>query len=105
MANGQCGSLYLRTIRTLWLFLGVLGVFTSLALAQLPTATILGSVKDSTGAVVPDTSVTVRNVETGLTRIGKSGANGSYRFVALPVGSYEVQAEHPGFRTESRVVS
>ena len=36
-----------------------------MAVAQLPTATILGVVKDSSGAIVPGVSLTARNVETG----------------------------------------
>ena len=72
------------------------------SLAQLPTATILGVVKDSTGAVIPGAALTARNTDTGQSRNAVSGADGSYRFVALPVGSYAVRAEHPGFRIEER---
>src|SRR4051812_38743827 len=67
--------------------------------AQLPTATILGSVKDSSGAVVPGVALTARNTENGQTRTTETGGDGTYRFNALPVGSYEVRAEHAGFRT------
>jgi hypothetical protein len=74
----------------------------SLAIAQLPTATILGTVKDSTGAVIPGAGITAKNVETGLTRNGVSAEDGSYRFSALPVGTYEIRVELPGFRTEVR---
>ena len=76
--------------------------FATVAVAQLPTATILGTVRDSTGAVVPDATVTGRNTETGLTRTGQSGADGSYRFAALPVGTYEIRVEQAGFRAEVR---
>src|SRR5438128_10302089 len=72
------------------------------AISQLPTATILGTVKDPTGAVIPGTSITAKSVETGLTRTGVSAEDGSYRLSALPVGSYEVRVELPGFRTEGR---
>jgi hypothetical protein len=71
-------------------------------MSQLPTATILGVLKDSSGAVVPDVAITAKNVETGLTRTAASAADGSYRLPALPVGAYEVRVEHPGFRTEVR---
>src|SRR5690242_784088 len=71
-------------------------------LAQLPTATISGTVKDDTGAVVPETNLTVKNTETGQVRTGVSGGDGSYRFSALPVGSYEVRAEHSGFKSGVR---
>lgn len=74
----------------------------ALGLAQLPTATVLGTVRDSTGAVIPGVNVTVRNTETGTTRTTTSGANGSYRLVALTVGSYEVRVEQPGFQAEVR---
>ena len=73
-----------------------------IVLAQLPTATILGVVKDASGAVVPGVDLTARNVETGQTRMTVSAGNGSYRFPALPVGSYEVQAQHTGFQSEVR---
>jgi carboxypeptidase family protein/TonB-dependent receptor-like protein len=69
-----------------------------LAVAQLPTATISGVVKDATGAVIPDVDLTVTNTETGITRSGATSGNGSYRFPALPVGKYDVKAEHPGFQ-------
>src|SRR5438128_11370536 len=73
-----------------------------LAMSQLPTATILGTVKDLTGAVIPGALTTAKNVETGLTRTGVSAEDGSYRLSALPVGAYEVRVELPGFRTELR---
>src|SRR3990172_2966696 len=89
--------------RTSWIAgLTVLLAGGSLAIAQLPTATILGTVKDSTGAVVAGATLTVANVETGQSRAGVSGGDGSYRFSALPVGNYQVRAEHPGFRSEVR---
>jgi outer membrane receptor protein involved in Fe transport len=72
------------------------------AIAQLPTATILGTVKDSTGAVIPGAAISAKNLETDLTRTGISAEDGSYQFSALPVGSYEMRVELPGFRTEVR---
>src|SRR5713226_3483110 len=86
-----------------WIVVSIIFVIgMSVSLAQLPTATILGAVKDSSGAVVPGVSLTARNLETGQTRTAVSGVDGSYRFSALPVGSYEVRAEHAGFRAEVR---
>ncbi len=70
------------------------------AQAQLPTATISGVVKDATGAVVPGVSVTATNVERGLARTVMSVEDGSYRFSALPVGTYDIRAENPGFQTK-----
>src|SRR4051812_18334550 len=70
--------------------------------AQLPTATILGTVKDSSGAIVPDAKVTTRNMGTGQSRSTTSAADGSFRLPALPVGTYEVRAEQSGFQVEVR---
>ena len=72
------------------------------ALSQLPTATILGTVKDASGAVVPGASLTARSTETGQTRTVVSAGDGSYRFSGLPVGGYEVRVEQSGFQTAVR---
>ena len=80
----------------------VLGMSVSIAQAQSIDGTILGAVRDSSGALIPGTTVTVRNVETGITRTGTTEANGSYRFSALPVGTYEIRAQQEGFRAELR---
>jgi hypothetical protein len=65
------------------------------------TATIVGVVRDS-GGVLPGATVTVRNVDTGLTRSVPTGGDGAFRFPALPVGPYEIRAELSGFRTAVR---
>jgi hypothetical protein len=69
--------------------------------AQLPTGTILGAVKDSSGASIPGATVTLRNTDTNLTKTATTEADGSYRFPELPVGHYEIKAEAAGFRTET----
>ena len=70
--------------------------------AQLPTATILGVAKDTSGGVLPNVTVTITNVDTGATRAVKTGDDGEFRAPELPVGRYEVRAEHPGFKTVTR---
>ncbi len=72
------------------------------AAAQQNTGTILGLVKDSSGAVVPGASITILNEETSLTRTVTTGENGAFRAPALPVGRYTVRAELAGFRTQSQ---
>src|SRR5450759_2457191 len=90
-------------VRMHWIaVLCLLLVGASAAIAQLPTATLLGVVKDASGAIVPDASLTVHNIETGQTRATVSANDGSYRLPGLPVGSYEIRAEHPGFQSEVR---
>ncbi|MEQ1946720.1 MAG: TonB-dependent receptor [Bryobacteraceae bacterium] len=74
----------------------------SLAFAQLPTGSILGVVRDPAGAVVPNVMLTATNTETGAARSAASGADGAYRFSALPVGTYDVRAAIMGFQTAVR---
>ena len=66
------------------------------------TGSITGTVKDASGAVVPEAAVTVRHIETGLTRTAETGVNGGYAVPALPVGPYEVTVEKPGFKQQVR---
>jgi len=100
MISAMCRSKrYVQPLVFLFVFVTA-GIST--AIAQLPTATILGVVKDASGAVIPDASVAARNVETGQTRTATTGSEGSYRFSALPVGNYELRVEHPGFQIAIR---
>src|ERR1700688_1987641 len=69
-------------------------------LAQLPTGSILGTVKDSSGAAIPGATVTVRNTDTAATRTATTENDGSYRLAALQTGHYELRAEKAGFQTE-----
>ncbi len=71
------------------------------ATAQLPTGTILGTVKDSSGAIVPGATVTIRNTDTNAARTLTSGTDGSYRGNELPVGKYSITVEKAGFGTQT----
>ena len=66
------------------------------------TGTILGTVKDQSGAVLPGASISIRNLETGTTRASVTGDRGEYRVPALSVGIYEVHVEMTGFQTGIR---
>jgi hypothetical protein len=70
--------------------------------AQLPTATILGVAKDSSGAVLPNATITITNVDTGSKRTVSTSDDGTYRVPELPVGHYEVRGEHAGFKSETQ---
>jgi hypothetical protein len=70
--------------------------------AQVTTGTILGVVKDETGAVIAGATITIRNIETGLARSEMTDEGGRYRVPALPLGRYEVKAEQNGFTTTVR---
>jgi hypothetical protein len=55
-------------------------------------------VKDSTGAVVPNATITARNPGTNVTRAGTSNDEGFYRIVNLPPGDYEITVEASNFK-------
>ncbi len=61
------------------------------------TGKILGTVTDSTGAIVPNATVTVTNVETGARVRLKTSSAGDYQAPSLNPGSYSVSVEMPGF--------
>ena len=66
------------------------------------TGTISGVVRDATGGVVPAATITVSNVETGITRSLPTDAQGRYQARNLSVGQYEVEVSLSGFQTEVR---
>jgi hypothetical protein len=68
------------------------------AVAQVTTATIVGTVSDPSGSAVPGAQVTARNVENGLTRTVTSSDTGAYRIDFLPVGKYDIEVTYSGFK-------
>ena len=81
-------------------FVGIVLSFTVMTgRAQTFRGTILGTVTDTTGAVVPGATITIRNVNTGLVRTTESQADGSYRVSELPIGTYDVTVEKADFQT------
>jgi len=80
-----------------FLALAVLLFAVAAAQAQLTTASIIGTVTDSTGAVTPGATVTATNVDTKFSRSTTSGNDGAYRLDFLPVGTYTVRIAAPGF--------
>ncbi|MBY0495257.1 MAG: TonB-dependent receptor [Cyanobacteria bacterium] len=67
------------------------------AWAQFETGSVVGTIKDSTGAVVPGAKVTLTNTQTGVTNEKISDANGSYEFFTVRPGTYVITAEKSGF--------
>jgi outer membrane receptor protein involved in Fe transport len=80
------------------LLLGML-LFTAAAFAQVESGQIAGTVTDESGAVVPNASVTVKDLGTGSVRTTKSSAIGTYVVVGLEPGTYSVTATAPSFKT------
>jgi hypothetical protein len=69
--------------------------------AQAVLGAITGTVKDSSGASVPDADVLVHNVATNLELTERTQSNGSYSVANLPIGRYEVTFTKPGFEKET----
>ena len=77
-------------------------LITTSALAQTPTGTILGGVRDAQGAVVPGATVTATNVGTQYSRSAVTDAAGEYALRLLPVGDYMVVVTLAGFKNFSQ---
>jgi len=67
------------------------------ARAQTTQGGIVGTIRDEKGAAVVGAKITITNPATGLQRTTTTADNGVYRVEALPTGTYQVQAEQPGF--------
>ncbi len=67
--------------------------------AQTSTSQISGTVRDPSGAVVPEAAVTLTNEATGVARNQITTVAGVYAFASIPVGTYTIKAGAPGFRT------
>src|SRR5260370_11573569 len=66
--------------------------------AQTTTATLVGTVTDSTGAVVPGAQVTAINIDTNASHVTQSNDQGAYRLEFLPVGNYKLEVTAPNFK-------
>ena len=69
-------------------------------LAYGQEATIVGTVTDPTGSVVPNVTITVTNVDTARVQIFQTNDSGQYVAPSLPIGKYNVKAEATGFKVE-----
>jgi hypothetical protein len=66
-------------------------------LAQRTTGTIVGTVKDDTGAVLPGVTVSITGEKIVGAQTAVTNAEGFYRFPALPPGTYDITFELGGF--------
>jgi hypothetical protein len=89
------------------LFAAVLALFSflftvSIANAQSTGGRIRGTVTDASGGAVVGAKVTLINEGTNLTREAQTSTGGEYLFLEVPVGSYEVDVNYPGFKKYAR---
>jgi hypothetical protein len=66
--------------------------------AQFDRAAVLGTVRDASGAVIPDAAVSLSNVQTGVTQRGSTDETGNYQFLNAAIGEYRVEAEMMQFK-------
>ena len=79
----------------LFVFMSLLGA--ARALAQFDMAAVVGTVRDSSGGLVPGAKVTLTSSETGISASKTTGDDGNYEFPAVRPGVYVVTAEKTGF--------
>src|SRR6516164_9111076 len=92
----------MKDLRTICIVCALLLVTAGFGYSQAVNATLLGTVTDSSGAVVLNAKVLVTEVNTGVTRSGQSNESGNYTFPDMPPGQYSVTVESSGFKKETR---
>jgi hypothetical protein len=70
--------------------------------AQLSTATLFGTITDSTGAAIPKANVTITQTDTGFVRGVVTNDSGNHRADFLPIGPYRVTVTATGFKKLDR---
>jgi hypothetical protein len=86
----------LKRVFLFTLFALILGVAPA-AFAQFDTATVVGTVRDDSGGVIPGATVTLTNLDTGITAVRVTDENGNFEFQTVRIGRYRVTAELDGF--------
>ncbi|HLY43183.1 MAG TPA: carboxypeptidase-like regulatory domain-containing protein [Terracidiphilus sp.] len=89
----------IRRVFALWqgCLLGCTLLLSGTGVAQLSTASLSGVVRDSSGAVVPNTKIVLRNVATAVENTTTTNGVGAYLFADITPGRYTVQASVTGF--------
>ena len=98
MSNVLCKSIRRQNLPIAALFIVLVSMATT-AFGQLSTATITGIVRDSSGGVVAQAKVVLRNVDTSVERSTVSNAAGNYLFLNVNPGRYTVETSAPGFKS------
>jgi hypothetical protein len=98
----QISSTWHLSGRIAAVFLLLVILFSVPTLAQVTGGTLSGTVSDPSGAGVPQASVVIKNVATGVERTVTTNADGFYIAVNLLPGSYQIKISATGFNTETK---
>lgn len=93
------GQVIRRCVLLLGLSVLICGLMTQSLNAQ-STASLNGTIKDATGAVIPNASIKLTNVNTGVSQATQANNTGAYSFVNILPGHYTLESTIEGFRTE-----
>jgi hypothetical protein len=94
---------FLNLLKRLTLFLSLAMVMLAAVSSRAGTGgNVSGTVKDASGAVVPDATVSAKNLDTGVQVRGATNGRGFYSFPELPVGRYTIAIEKTGFKLYRR---
>jgi hypothetical protein len=91
-------SISYQKLASMFAFIALGLIVPSKVFAQVDTGSISGTVKDTSGGVIPGAKVTVTNESTGLSLSTTTGSVGEYIFSPLRIGHYSVSAEIKGFQ-------
>jgi hypothetical protein len=72
--------------------------------AQFDSGSIVGTIREITGGAVPETSITLESLGTGIVSTTTSNNVGDYTFSSVPTGDYVIKARHAGFKDASTSV-
>ncbi len=84
------------TVVLLWILTTALAAW-----AQVDTAAVTGTVRDSSGAVLPNAVVTATEMNTGIKTTAKTSSDSNYVITPLKIGTYSVSEQATGFQTET----
>ena len=77
-------------------------VLVAAAWSQALNGTLVGTITDGSGAIVPNAKISITEVNTNLARSSTTNESGNYSFANLPQGRYTVSVEQTGFRKATR---
>ncbi len=95
----RCSRTVVASRFVMWLVLALFVGTATVAVGQVTSGSINGTVRDVTGGVIPSATVTVANPATGVTRTVTTNDTGDFVVPSLPPGDYTIRVEAQGFKT------